>query len=162
MDSYVKSVGITKKFKTCKSLHTLRFHILVRRFLDRSLFFIKIITEYALGIHLGYAIGWLIGLCIGHTYVKHCEPVYLEDLSRLSYWRLAPNIFAKNGAMIGIAAGVIAIAIINSRSLNQRITSLYNSGCTNPNNIARRLGKSAAKIEKKMNKLIKKGRILSE
>ena len=162
MDSYVKSVGVTKKFKACKFLLPISFRISVGRFLDRLLFFVKIFAEYALGIHIGYAIGWLIGLWIGHTYVKHFEPVYLEDLSRLSYWRLAPNIFAKNGAMIGIAAGAIAIAILNSKSLNRRITSLYESGCTNPNNIARRLGKSVGKIERKMNKLIKKGKILSE
>ena len=156
MDSYVKSVGVTKKFKTCKSLLTRSFSIKAGRFLDRSLFFIKIIIEYALGIHLGYAIGWLIGLWIGHTYVKYFEPVYLEDLNQLAYWRLAPEIFAKNGAIIGIAVGVIAIAIINRRSLNQRIISLYENGCTNPDNIARRLGKSHGKIERKLNKLIKK------
>jgi len=162
MDSYVKSIGVTKKFEPHKSLRPLSFCILIERLLNRLLSFIKIIAEYALGIHIGYAIGWLIGLWVGHTYVKHFEPVYFEDLSQLSYWRLAPDMFAKNGAMIGIAIGIIAIAIINDRSLKCRIISLYENGCTNPNNIARRLGKSVEKIDRKMNKLIKKGKILSE
>jgi len=162
MESYIESIGDMKKLNTRKFLHPLSVNISSERFLDRLLFFIKTTVEYTLGIHLGYAIGWLIGLWVGHTYVEHFEPLYLDDLSHLSYWRLAPNIFAKNGAMIGIAAGVIAIAIVNNTLLNQRITSSYKNGCTNPNNIARLLGKSAGQIERKMNKLIAKGRILSK
>jgi len=162
MDSYVESIGSIEKFDTRKSLHLLNINISAEWFLDRLLCFIKTIVEYALGIHLGYAIGWLIGLWIGHTYVEHFEPAYFDDLSQLSYWRLAPNIFAKNGAMIGIAIGVIAIVIVNNKLLNQRITSSYKNGCTNPNNIARLLGKSAGQIERKINKLIEKGKILSK
>ena len=133
-----------------------------RQLLDELLIFIKWIAEYAFGVHIGFFIGWATGLYVGHFYVEQFEPVYMDDLSQLSYWRLAPDMFAKNGAMIGIAAGIIAIAIINSRSLNRRIISLYENGCTNPDNIARRLGKSIGKIDRKMNKLIKKGKILSE
>jgi len=40
----------------------------------------------------------------------------LDDLSRLSYWRLAPYIFARNGAIVGVAIGVIAIAVIHNMS----------------------------------------------
>jgi hypothetical protein len=160
MDNYVGSIGGMKKFDTSKSLHPLSINISAEWFLDRLLCFIKTIVEYALGIHIGYATGWLIGLWIGHTYVKHFEPVYFDDLSQLSYWILAPDIFAKKGAMIGIAIGVIAIVIVNNKLLNQRITSLYKNGCTHPNNIARLLGKSAGQIERKINKLIEKGKIL--
>ena len=84
--------------------------------LDKLLIFIKVVVEYAFGTHIGYAIGWVIGLYVGHSYVEHFEPVYLEDLSQLSYWRLAPYIFARNGAVIGVALGMIAIAVINNFS----------------------------------------------
>jgi uncharacterized membrane protein YGL010W len=92
-------------------------------FLDKLLIFIEVVLEYAFGIHIGYAIGWVIGLYVGHSYVERFEPVYLNYLSQLSYWRLAPYIFTRNGAMIGVAVGMIAIAVINNKSLNQRVAS---------------------------------------
>lgn len=42
--------------------------------------------------------------------------MYLDDLSRLSYRRLAPYIFARNGAVIGVTVGMIAIAVIHNKS----------------------------------------------
>jgi hypothetical protein len=87
--------------------------------LDKLLNFIKVVVEYAFGTHIGYALGWVIGLYVGRFYVEHFEPVYLNDLSQLSYWRLAPYIFAQNGALIGVAVGMIAIALINSRSVKE-------------------------------------------
>lgn len=88
--------------------------------LDKLLIFIEVVVEYICGIHIGYAIGWLIGLYVGNTYVEHFEPVYLEDLSQLSsllsHWRLAPYIFARNGAMIGVAVVMVAIALIHNKS----------------------------------------------
>ena len=81
------------------------------------------VVEYAFGIHLGYAIGWAIGLYAGHFYVEHFGPVYFIDLSQLSYWNSAPDIFARNVAMIGVAVGMIAIAVINNKPLNERVAS---------------------------------------
>ena len=80
------------------------------------------IFEYAFGMHIGYFFGWVTGLYAGHIYVERFEPVYLYDLSRLAYWRLAPYMFARNAAVIGVAAGMIAIAVID-RSLNKRAAS---------------------------------------
>jgi NhaP-type Na+/H+ or K+/H+ antiporter len=114
-----------------------------------------VVVEYAFGMHIGYAIGWVIGLYVGHFYVEHFEPVYLDDLSQLSYWRLAPYIFARNGAMIGVVVGMIAIAVINNKSLNQRVASLYKDGIDNPNDIAHLLGESVGQIERKMNRWFK-------
>jgi hypothetical protein len=70
-----------------------------------------------------------------------------------------PDIFSRHGAMIGVAIGVIAIAVINNKLLNQRVTSLYKEGITNSNNIARLLGESVGQIERKINRLVKEGRI---
>ena len=85
--------------------------------------FIEVVVEYVFGMHIGYAIGWVIGLYIGHSYVEHFEPVYLIDLSQLSYWRLAPYIFARNVAIIGVAVGMLIITVINNKSFNKRVAS---------------------------------------
>lgn len=159
MESYSESLGVKRQFDTSNSLHSLWNNISKEQWLDKLLFFVKAVVEYAFGIYVGYTLGWLIGLCVGHSYVGHFEPVYLDDLGQLSYWRLMPYEFAGNGAMIGMAVGVIAIAVINNKLLNQRVTSLYKNGITNPNDIAQLLGKSIGKIETKMNRLVKKGRI---
>ena len=81
------------------------------------------VVEYVFGIHMGYAVGWVIGLYVGHFYVEHFEPVYLIDLNQFSYWKLAPYTFARNIAMIGVAVGMLTIAVINNKSLNKRVAS---------------------------------------
>jgi len=107
-----------KQFDISSSLHSFRINTSKERLLDKLFIFIEVVVEYVCGIHIGYAIGWLIGLFVGNTYVEHFEPVYLEDLgqlsSLLSHWRLAPYIFARNGAMIGIAVVILAIALIHN------------------------------------------------
>jgi uncharacterized membrane protein YGL010W len=116
------------------------------------------IVEHAFGMHIGYAIGWIIGLYAGHCYVKHFEPVYIDDLSQvssmLSCWRSIPYNFARYGAMMGVAIGVIVIAVMNNKLLNQRVTSLYKRGITNSNEIAQLLCESVGRIEMKLNRLI--------
>jgi NhaP-type Na+/H+ or K+/H+ antiporter len=87
--------------------------------LDKLLGIVKVVVEYAFGMHIGFALGWVIGLYTGYTYVEHFEPVYMEDLSEIATWRMAPFIFARNGTFIGIIVGIIAIAIINSKSRNE-------------------------------------------
>jgi hypothetical protein len=110
-------------------------------------------------MHVGFAFGWLFGLCAGHSYVKHFEPVYLDDLNQLSFWTAAPNTFARYGALTGMIIGVTAILIINSKLLNQKVAALYEKGTTNPSQIARLLDINSGKIKRKMNKLVKTGRI---
>jgi len=156
MQSYTGSCNLKGHFDTNESLFLFRDNISKEQLLDKLLYFVKAVVEYAFGIHIGYAIGWIIGLCVGHSYVGHFEPVYFDDLSQLSYWRLLPYGVAGNSAMIGVAVGVIAIVIINNKLFNQEITSLYKKGITSPNDIARLLGQSVGKIEIKMNKLVKK------
>lgn len=159
MESYSESLGAMKQFDTANSLYSFWNNISKDQLLDRLLFFAKTVVEYAFGMHIGLSIGWLIGFYVGRSYVGYFEPVYLDDLGQLSYWRLMPYEFAGNGAMIGMAAGVIAIAIINNKLLNQRVVSLYKKGSTNPNEIARLLGKSVGQIERKINKLTKEEKI---
>jgi hypothetical protein len=105
-----------KQFSYDEHLHLYKVRISKKRLFDKLLGIVKVVVEYAFGMHIGYAMGWVIGLFAGYTYVEHFEPVYMEDLSNISYWRLAPYVFARNGAFIGVALGMIAIAIINSKA----------------------------------------------
>ena len=159
MESFAKSIDIMKQSGNGGSSNSLRMTVSRRKLLDRLLFLIKPIAEYAFGMHIGFALGWLTGLCAGHSYVKYFEPVYLDDLSRLTYWRQAPFLFARYGTLAGMAIGVIAIATINSTLLNQRVILLFEKNITNPDEIARLLDKSAGKIESTINKLVQKGKI---
>lgn len=128
-------------------------------FLDRVLFFVKAFVEYFFGIYIGSIAGQLFGRYTGNVYVTHFEPVYLSDFSELEQWGLIPYESARNGAVIGVVVGVIAIAIINSNLLSQRIVSLYQKGVTEPRDIARAFGKYEQRIRKKIDKLAKKGKI---
>lgn len=159
MDSYAKSINSTKECKTNNSSCAFWIIAPIERLLDKLLFFVKPAVEYIFGMHIGIAFGWLIGLWAGHSYVEHFEPPYLDDFSRLSYWREAPDIFAEHGALIGLAIGVIVIDIINGALLSQRVTSLFEKNITNPKEIARLLDKSVGQIERTIYKLDKKGKI---
>jgi len=161
MENCAETIGLVKRFNT-DSFNTdnswyfrLR-SILPELLLNRFLFFIKPIVEYAFGIHIGFAIGWPLGLYAGDVYVEHFKPVYFFDLNKLQQWELMPYEFARNGAVIGAVIGVITIAIINSRLLNQRVISLYEKRITAPKAIARALGKSERQIQRVINKLTKK------
>ena len=132
-------------------------NILTGQLLDRLLFFIKPIAEYAFGMHIGFTFGWLIGLCSGHFYVNHFKPLYFNDLNELAFWTAAPHIFAKYGALTGLIMGILAIQIINRKLLNQGIIELCESRITNPAQIARLLDSNLNTIKRKMTKLAEKG-----
>jgi len=150
---------ITKQSDNSCSPNSLRMNFLAGQILDRLLFFIKPIAEYVFGMHIGFAFGWLTGLCAGHFYVNHFEPLYLNDLNEFAFWTAAPHMFAKCGALTGLIIGILAIQIINSKLLNQGITELCENRITNPNQIARLLDSNLNTIERKMTKLVKKGKI---
>lgn len=150
---------ITKQSGKNYSANSLRVNILIGPLLDRLLFFIKPIAEYAFGMHVGFAFGWLIGLCAGHFYVNHFEPLYLNDLNEFAFLAAAPQLFAKYGAITGLVIGMVAIQIINNKLLNRGIVELCKNRITNPCEIARLLDSTLNKIERKMTKLAGKGKI---
>jgi hypothetical protein len=139
--------------------NSLWISIPICRLLDRLLLFIRPIVEYVFGMHIGFAFGWLFGLVAGHYYVNHFEPVYLEDLNQFSFWNAVPNMFARCGALAGLMIGVIAIFIINSKLLNQNVAALYEQGITKPSKIAQLLDKNVGQIKRKMNTLVRAGKI---
>ena len=160
MESYPRSMDAMKTLDTHNYSHSIWMSIPREQCLERLLLFVKGVVEYIFGMYIGFAIGWLIGLWAGQSYVDHFEPVYLDDFRQVFYWKAIPCIFAKYGAMIGLTAGVMTIAIINGALLNQRIISLYEKGI-NLNDMARLLGKSIGQIERRVNKLAQKRRITS-
>ena len=160
METYAKSADITKHPETGSLSRLIQIDLSKEELLDKLLFFIKPVVEYAFGMHIGFAAGWLIGLGIGHSYVEHFKPVYFEDLiGQLDFWRLAPYIFAKYGAIIGVTVGIVAVTIINNILLNLGIISMYENGISDPNDIAQFLGKNIRQIKRRMKSMIEKGKI---
>jgi len=54
--------------------HSTDVYVSIVAFLDRLLFVVKDIVEYAFGMHIGFAIGWLLGLWTGNIYVERVSP----------------------------------------------------------------------------------------
>lgn len=121
---------------------------------DTMLYSVKPVLEYTFGMYVGYFSGWLLGLWIGQSYVEYFAPAYLIDLGQLPYWKLLPYGFARHTGIAAAIGGVIAVAIINNRILNDRIISLYKSGTTHPHDIAEALGKGEELIERKLDKFL--------
>ena len=111
MESHIGIFNLKGHFDPNESLFLFKDNISKEQLLDKLLFFIKAIVEYIFGTYMGYTIGWLMGLFVGNSYIEHFEPVYLDDLSQLSYWRLLPYEFARNIAIIGSIMGVITIIV---------------------------------------------------
>lgn len=152
METYVKSANIMSKPKIGNFLHSLSINIPIKQFLYKLLFLIKAVVEYTFGMHIGFAAGWLLGLLAGNHYVGYFKPVYMNEFSRLPYWRLLPYEFAQAGAAVGIFAGIIAIAAINNKLLTQRVMSLYEKGNIELNDISCFIGKSERKVRKILQK----------
>jgi hypothetical protein len=73
-----------------------------------------------------------------------------------------PYDFARIGRLIGVAAGVFAIAIANSSFFTKRVISAYEGRVTDPKRIARLLGKSIRQVERRIARLAKGGKISNE
>jgi hypothetical protein len=125
--------------------------------LDRLLFIIGAILEYAFGLYVGAVIGWTSGWYAGSIYVECTHPVYFSnaaELSEIVEWaRLAPCEFGDCGKLVGAVAGAIAIMITNRRLHTKQIVSLYENGVTEPEDIARALGKSVRRTRRKLIRL---------
>lgn len=116
MGSYIEQMDVTKEYKTGNSSIPLNVIVSREPLRCKLLSFVKVTAEYALGIHIGFGIGWLIGFFAGTSYVKHNEPVYIKDLSQLLHWRLIPYECARSCAIIGVVIGAIVIAICTLKS----------------------------------------------
>ena len=129
---------------------------------DRVLFFVKPIVEYAFGVYMGFVVGWLLGLYVGNIYAEQFKPVYFSDLTELRQWMLMPYDLARYAAFIGTIAGVIIIAIINSKLFSRRVLALYEEEITEPKDIARRLGRGERQVQRAIHSLAEEGKIICE
>jgi hypothetical protein len=108
----------------------------VTRLLDRLLHFLEPIVEYAFGMHIGFAIGWALGLWTGHIYVANAKPLYFSGLGEVRQWMVMPYAFARTGAIIGLVAGAILIAVISHKLLRRAVSAWHESHVTEPQDIA--------------------------
>ena len=114
--------------KTAEPLDLSSIEASVVSLFDRLLFFVKPVIEYTFGVHIGFAIGWLLGLWAGSIYAEYFEPPYINSLSELFQWRLLPYKIAEGGAVIGINAGIVAVGIIKKRiGLKERLVTGNNN-----------------------------------
>ncbi len=166
MSTHAETINMTEGFGTysCNSdnpSQLIPINVSKKQLLSWLLLFVEAIVEYSCGMYMGAAIGWLFGWCAGDVYVEHFKPVYFSDFSGLNeivQWSQVPYEFAWNGKLIGAVAGAIVIMVLNSRLLTQRIISLYEKEVIDPEDIARALGKNVRQIQRKINKLAKKGK----
>lgn len=160
METYAKTSEKNHNFDTIRLFYSLCLYLSKSQLLDKLLFLVKAIVEYVFGMYAGFTIGRIIGLYVGHLYVEHFEPVYFNEyISQIYFWRSAPYMFVKYGAIIGLAIGIITVKIINNKLLNQRIISMYEKRIYNSYDIALCLDKSVGQIKDKINELARKGRI---
>lgn len=72
----------------------------------------KVITrtlEYALGIHMGAAIGFLCGKLAGIIYTRHFGPMNIIEINNSQQLWVTQYAFAIGGLLIGSIAGIILI-----------------------------------------------------
>jgi len=167
METCAETVGMMEKINVgshniSNFSHLTSIDVPTVPFIDRVLFFVKPIVEYGFGVYMGFVIGWLLGLYVGNICAEQFKPVYFSDLTELRQWMLMPYDFARCTAFIGAIAGVIIIAIINSKLFSQRVLALYEEEITEPKDIALRLSKSETQIQRIINKLAEKEKIVYE
>jgi hypothetical protein len=132
------------------------------RFLDRFLFCAKPIAEYAFGIHMGFAAGWLLGVFAGSIYAEYSPPEDFCKVCTVSQWGVIAHEFVINGAVLGVVTGVIGVSIINGKLLKQRVLCLWKKGIRDPQEISRILCKSETQITKLISKLMQTRELSAE
>lgn len=116
--------------------------------------FVKAALEYAFGMHLGAAVGYISGLLVGNLYVGYFKPVYLFGFDEIKQWLGLPYVFAIYGVIVGVIAGSVVIAIINGRLLRQRVAALYEQGVTDPQDMAQTLIKPKWEVQMAIESLL--------
>ncbi len=160
MNTYVGKISVAQRI--LYSLHLLNVGDYIHWLLNGMLIFIKAALEYALGVHIGAAVGYTSGLCVGRLYVEFFMPAYLSELVEIKQWLALPYIFAVYGVIFGVVAGSIVIAIINGRLLRQRVSALREQGVTDPEDIAQTLIKPKWEVQMAINNLLEERGCLSK
>jgi hypothetical protein len=115
--------------------------------------------EGLFGLTLGAAAGRLAGWCAGCLYASCFKPVYMSGLAEITHWWMMPCNFARIGAFLGAALGLLLVALIGSYLTTERMAAAYNHGTQNPRELAQMLGLTEAKVQLILNRLAAAGRI---
>ena len=121
-------------------------------FFDRVLHYVQTVVGYIFGIHIGYALGGAIGLFIGGLYVECSSPGRFSSWNEMSQWA-----FARTGAVVGVFMGIVAMRIVQSIFLSRDIAALCDKGATEAEEIANALGRRVRQIQRRMDRLARKG-----
>jgi len=127
---------------------------------DKMLSLVETVVGYALGIYIGMVVGVVAGRYVAGLRADDLRlTIDFLDLNQLKQWHDMPVIFARTGAAIGALLGVAAMSIVQAKSFNREVVSLFDHKITEPREIARILARSLRRIKRTMNRLAKKGMI---
>jgi len=128
--------------------------------IDRMLYFVQTVVGYTFGIYVGLVIGSMTGRYIAGVYAEDLRhTIDFLDPSQLQQWHNMPLTFARTGAAAGVLLGLLAIRITEGIFLNRTIVSLCKKEVTEPTAIAEILGRGVRQIQRRMNRLARKGMI---
>jgi len=125
---------------------------------DKMLSFVEIVAGYGLGIFIGMVIGAAVGRYVAGVHAEELRlTINFFDLNQLKQWHDMPAIFARTGGGIGALLGVTVMCVVQAKSFNKEVASLYDHKVTEPTEIARILARSLGRIKRTMTRLAKKG-----
>lgn len=128
------------------------------RIVDKMLSFVETVAGYALGMFIGMVVGVVAGRYVAGLHAEELRlTIDFLDINQLKQWHDMPVIFARTGGGIGVLLGVVVMIIVQAKSFNREVASLYDHEITEPREIARILARSLGKVKRTMNRLAKKG-----
>ena len=113
MNTHTQTIGVPEISRPNHHLFNLRLSFIVKWFIDKLLFLIEIVLEYIFMMHIGAAIGYVVGKYFGYVHVEHSQPIFSpESTTRLL---LAPYRFAVYGAIIGAIFAMMVMTVLRIR-----------------------------------------------
>jgi len=73
---------------------------------------VAIFLDYILCLHIGAVLGYMSGACIGSLYTNYYLPANCDNWRTISNLRMIPFSFALKGAVIGMIASILFIAVL--------------------------------------------------
>lgn len=112
MENYAGTMSLTEKRGPKNPAWARPNKIVSTSLTKRFLRVLRAGLEYCFGIHIGAALGWIIGFCIGHLYANNFTPIHFDDPGQIRHYYLAQWTFSKAGILFGAVTGLIVIAML--------------------------------------------------
>ena len=113
MNTQTKTIGIPEISKPSHDMFNLHLSFIAKWFIDKLLSLIETVLEYAFMMHIGAAVGYVGGKCLGYIYMEDCQPIFSPELS--THLLLTPYRFAVYGAIIGAIFGMMVMTVLRIR-----------------------------------------------